>query len=167
MGRIPRGAFCAMMLPTGGGDDYAAGGYSAYHRIWRICDRRLQFRCGWLQKYSYRANFGRHELHDGVQFTGRNMPDDLLGAWNRADQRRHHNRQRQSKYGMSGQLLDAADQLPDHLRGNVAVAVAPISRERRRLRQSSLLPFRWQPCRRRWTRRRDGNRASRYGRCAE
>ena len=164
---FPRVVVCRYDGRRDTGDGYAAGAYSACHRAWRICDRQLQFRRSEFRKNSYRANFGRHELHDGVQFAGGNVPDDLPGPGNRADQRRNHNRQRQSKYSVPGQLLDAADQLSDDLRGNVAFAVTPISRERQRLPQSNLSLFRWQPCQRRWIRRRDGNRASRYGRCAE
>jgi hypothetical protein len=62
-------------------------------------------------------------LHDGVQFSGSSMPDDLPRSGNAADQRRYDNRQCQPEHVVPAQLLNAAGQLSDHLRDNVALAV--------------------------------------------
>jgi hypothetical protein len=75
-----------------------------------------------------RANLQRDELHDVVQFAGRELPDNLPDPRHPAGRRRHHWRQRQSKHGLSAQLHDATDELPDHLRANLAVAVSAADR---------------------------------------
>jgi hypothetical protein len=71
-----------------------------------------------------RAKLGRDELHDGVQFGGRELPDDLPYPRHAANRRRHHWRQCQSEHGVSAQLHDATDDLPDHLRADLAIAVS-------------------------------------------
>jgi hypothetical protein len=106
---------------------HAAGGYSDYHRVLRICDWEQQFRCSGLPKNPHRANVDRYELHDGLQFTGGILPNHLLGPRNAADQRRHNDRQRQPEYVVSAQLHDSADQLSDELRIDIPLAVTPIS----------------------------------------
>jgi hypothetical protein len=105
---------------------HAADRYSDHHRVRRICDRELQFGGSGLAKNSHRANLDRYQLYDGLQFTGGEPPNHLLGSWNAADQRRHGDRQRQPEHVVSAQLHDPAGQLSDDLRIDVPLAVMPI-----------------------------------------
>jgi len=99
--------FCAVMPP-------------ACRRVRGICVR-VQLRRSGPRKISRRTNVDRHQLHDGVQFSGSTMPDDLPRSGNAADQ--HDNRQCQPEHVVPAQLLNAAGQLSGHLRDNVTLAV--------------------------------------------
>jgi hypothetical protein len=58
-----------------------------------------------------------------MQLSGGKLPDDLPGPGDAADQRRHHNQQRQSEHIVPAQLHDTAGQLSDNLWNNLTVAV--------------------------------------------
>jgi hypothetical protein len=102
---------------------HAAGRYTACRRLRGICVGKLRLCRRGLGKISDRTNVDRHQLHDGVQLSGSHLPDDLPRSGNGADQRRDNDRQRQPEYVVPAQLLDAANQLSDHVRNNLAVTV--------------------------------------------
>jgi len=60
----------------------------------------------------------------GVQLAGRNMPEHMPHPGHAADRRRYDRGQCQSEHGLSAQLHDPTDQLPDVLRTHFAVTVA-------------------------------------------
>jgi hypothetical protein len=78
------------------------------------------------RKNPARAKLGGHDLLDDVQFAGRGLRDHVSRSGVGADRRRHHHQQRQSQYGLSGQLLDTTYLVPDDLRANRAIAMTVV-----------------------------------------
>jgi hypothetical protein len=83
-----------------------------------LCQRSVRRR-----KNPFGANLDPHELHDGLQFAGGDLPNCLRRARHGADQCRHDDQQCDLERVVPDQLLDPADKLPDDLRQNIAFAV--------------------------------------------
>lgn len=77
---------------------------------------------------SARSDLDRHELHDGLQFASRDLPDDVPRPRYAADRRRHDRQQPHPKHFLSAQLHDPADKLSKSLRANFAFAIARTGR---------------------------------------
>ena len=99
-------------------------GRNCAFNLWRwIGDRAVPFRRTGGGEDPRRANLNRYQLHDGVQFAGRELPDHVPHPGRGADGRRYDRRQCQSEHGLSAQLHDPTDQLSNTLRANFAFAV--------------------------------------------
>jgi len=68
-------------------------GTYTFTRCWRVGDGVVPFRGAGRGANPDRPNFNRHQLHDGVQLAGRDLPDDLSHPRHGADRGRHDRKQ--------------------------------------------------------------------------